>query len=306
MSLVAGASAQETSGTLALKTGTELRDPFRDASGKFAPTLIHVEAGSFTMGSRPTEPGFRPQEVLHEVETSAYSIGKFEITNAEFCEFLNDKGNQFDDGIRWVLTDRTASCLIMESAPRVFRPVRGAENRPVVTVSWNAARAYCDWLTAKTGRTYRLPTEAEWERAARAGTKTIWPWGDEFDGAKMRWAGSETEQHTVDVGSFPPNPWGLHDTLGNGWEWVLDCFQDDFYSISPTRDPVLYNDDCWTPSIRGGSFRDGPEYCRPGYRINLWWWGEFDGVTFRVLREETGRTIAPRRPQPTRPVKPAP
>lgn len=279
------ATDNPTTGTLPRRTGTRFHDTFRDDPSRAAPDVIHVEAGTFLMGSNPTDPGFRATEVLHEVEVGAFSIGATEVTNAQFCEFLNERGNQLDDGIRWILTDRTETCLIYEDSGR-FLPIAGAADRPVVTVSWNGARAYCRWLSEKTGASYRLPTEAEWERAARAGTSTTWPWGAEFNPSRLRWKGSPGPPGTVAVATTPPNPWGIHDMLGNTWEWVLDCFEDGYYSISPRKDPVHFDDDCWTPGIRGGSFRDGPEWCRPGFRVNLWWWGEFDGVGFRILREE--------------------
>jgi formylglycine-generating enzyme required for sulfatase activity len=284
----------ETSGTLAQ---VAFRDRFLDGSGRTGPELIAVPEGSFIMGSRPEEPGYRPTETQHEVTTSAYAIGRFEVTNAEFAEFLNERGNQLDDGIRWILLERSDRCLIREIAPGRFAPAEGAADRPVVTISWNAANAYCAWLSEKTGRLYRLPTEAEWERAARAGTSTIWPWGDAFDPARLAWEGNSAAASRP-VGSFPANPWGIHDMLGNTWEWVLDCFQDDFYAVSPSRDPLLLDEDCWVPGIRGGSFRDGPEWCRPGYRINTWWWGEYDSIGFRVARLD-----AP--PKPRRPARPS-
>lgn len=273
-----------TSGTMSM--GQRFHDPFLDNPMTTGPEMVHISAQRFVMGSSLDAPGFKADERRHPVELSPYSIGVFEVTNAEYCEFLNERGNQVDGGIRWLLTDRTATCLIREEQRR-FVPVEDAAERPVVAVSWNGANAFCDWLTIKTGARYRLPTEAEWECAARAGTSTIWPWGDRFDGTRLQWRESPVPGTTVPVGSYPPNPWGLHDMFGNVWEFVADCVEEDFYSRSPTKDPVLYVAKCRTPGIRGGSFADGPEYCRPGHRINTWWWGEYEGIGFRVAREET-------------------
>jgi len=261
------------------------RDRFLDRSERRGPELVHVPARAFVMGSAPTDPGYRAEESRHRVELSAYSIARFETTNADYCEFLNEEGNRVELGIRWILTDRTDTCLIREEAG-FFEPVEGAERRPVVAVSWAGANAYCRWLSARTGRTYRLPTEAEWECAARAGTATAWYWGDAWRGDMVQWRESPSRS-TAPVGSHPANPWGLHDVYGNVWEWVSDCTRDDFYAVSPARDPVLYEAQCWTPGIRGGSWDDGPEYCRSGHRVNTWWWGEYAGVGFRVAREES-------------------
>lgn len=279
-----GAAFAETTPTLSL--GSRFRDPFLGNAERHGPEMVYITPQEFTMGSSPRSPGFKPDEVQHLVRLSAYSIGVYEVTNVEFCEFLNELGNRYDSGIPWVLTDRLESCLIRE-VDGAFLPVSGAESRPVVTVTWNGANAYCDWLSEKTGASYRLPTEAEWECASRAGTSTIWPWGDHFDSGRLHWRESMPMDNTVAVGSYPPNQWGIHEMLGNAWEFVVDCVDQDFYRHSPTDDPVMYIAQCWTPGIRGGSFADGPDVCRPGHRINTWWWGEYTGVSFRVAREES-------------------
>lgn len=293
-----------TSATLA--TAALFQDAHRDGKGR-GPRMVFVDHQEYVMGSTPDAPGFDASQAQHRVRVSSFSIGVSEVTNAEYCEFLNEKGNELAWGIRYVLTDRPDTCLIREVDGR-FVPVAGAERRPVVTVSWKGAIAYCDWLSEKTGARYRLPTEAEWECAARAGTQTNWSWGDDFNPVLLQWRGSNPADRTVDVGSYPPNPWGLHDTVGNVWEWIADCVEEDFYARSPVQDPVLYKADCWTPGIRGGSFKDGPDYCRPGYRINTWWWGEYPGVGFRVARDETpsrwARRTRGQRPESIPPVRP--
>ena len=278
-----GAGDSPTSGSLT--TGAVFWDPFLENPMNHGPEMVFVGPQRFVMGSRLDEPGFKPDEREHPVELSPYSIGRFEVTNSEFAEFLNDRGNQLDGGIPWLLTDRIGTCLIRVTNGS-FEPVEDAADRPVVAVSWNGANAFCDWLTSRTGHRYRLPTEAEWECAARAGTDTIWPWGNRFDGSLLQWRDSATPGASVPVGSFPPNPWGIHDMVGNVWEYVVDCVEEDFYARSPTRNPVLYVAQCRTPGVRGGSFLDGPEFCRPGHRINTWWWGEYSNIGFRVAREE--------------------
>lgn len=274
-------------------TGFLFVDEFRDESGRSGPELVYIEAQEYLMGSRPEAPRYTYGQHKHEVALSPFSIGRYEVTTAEFCEFLNEEGNQIDQDILWILTNYPEICPVIDKNGR-FISKPGFADRPVVTVSWNGARAYCRWLSRKTGQTYRLPTEAEWECAARAGTQTIWPWGDDFDPHMARGVYAPLRKEgTAPVGSYPPNDWGIYDMIGNVWEWVLDCHEENFYEISPRQDPVQYDEDCWTPGIRGGSFKDAPEMTRPGYRVNTWWWGEYDGVGFRVVREEVTPRWAP-------------
>jgi formylglycine-generating enzyme required for sulfatase activity len=119
----------------------------------------------------------------------------------------------------------------------------------------------------------------------RAGATTFWDWGNEFAPDRLNWRGHSADPAATPVGAFPPNAWGLYDMVGNVWQWVLDAFDPSFYLYSPLKDPVLFEDDCWTPGIRGGSFRDSLEFCRPGYRVNIWWWGDYDSIGFRVASE---------------------
>lgn len=250
----------------------ELRDGFRDGSGRRGPAVVVLEATTLEVGSHAGEPGAQPREALRRVRLSAYALGRHEVTNEQFAELLNERGNRVDGGRPWLLLEAPGSS-IARGADGVFRPVPGAERKPVVAVSWRGARAYCQWLSEKTGQRYRLPTEAEWENAARAGARTAWPWGDAPDESRLQGLRSSGGKGPAPVGLFPPNAWGLHDMLGNVWEWTLDCFD------APLQE------DCLAPSIRGGSFRDGMELTRPGARANAWWWGPYDSLGFRVLRE---------------------
>jgi formylglycine-generating enzyme required for sulfatase activity len=260
------------------KTGMVFRDGFRDGSGRNGPEMVAIEATAFTMGSRPEEPGYKIIEVPHRVMLSAYAIGKYEVTNREFCQFLDEMGNRSADNLPYVLIESVENSALCREGD-TFRPTPGREALPVVRVSWRGALAYTEWLSRKTGFFYTLPTEAQWENAARAGTTTTWPWGDTFQPGKLN-----TTSRLLPVGQYPPNAFGIHDMLGNVWEWVLDCFEPDFYFYAPSGDPVLLDRECLVPGIRGGSFRDDPGMCRPGFRINLWWRGDYDGVGFRVVR----------------------
>lgn len=260
------------------------QDAFLDGSRRTGPPMIHIPATRFVMGSATTELGFAPRESRHRVSLSAYAIGQTEVTNAEFCAFLNAEGNRRERDEPWLRLDPDAVRIRPEGQRFVVEP--GYERHPVVGVTWLGARAYTRWLTKSTGHHYRLPTEAEWECAARAGTATPWPWGDRFDPARMNWRGTQAATSTLPVGSFAPNAWGIQDMLGNVWEWALDDFSERFYLISPQRDPVNFDAEAMAPVIRGGSFRDSLEFCRPGFRINYPWIGNTESIGFRVTRHE--------------------
>lgn len=260
------------------------RDRFADGSARLGPPLVRLRARSFEMGSRPEDPGYHLAQRRRRVELGPYAIGAFEVTNAEFAEFLNDAGNAGDLGIGWVLPESEHS-LIREREGR-FVPLAGAERRPVVTVSWRGARAYCRWLSRKTGAEYDLPSAAEWEAAARGGRDTAWAWGRADDPTRYRSRLLPGAAQTAPVGSYPANAFGLHDTAGNVWEWVRDCYRPDFPLYSPRRDPLMLDEECPAPEIRGGSFKNRGALVRPGYRANAWWWGEYDDIGFRVARRD--------------------
>ena len=261
-------------------TAGEHRDRFQGGDPRVAPAVIAVPALTFSMGSGPNDPAFQATQVRHVVELSAYALGAREVTNAEFCEFLNDAGNESGDGHYFALVDRPRLTTIRHEGS-CFVPGEGTEGRPVVAVSWQGARAYCRWLSRKTGKRYDLPTAAQWEAAARAGTTTTFPWGDADDASRQQCGFLAS---SAPAGSHPPNRWGFYDMTGNVWEWVIDCFESDFYFFSPRRDPLLADDECPFPEIRGGSFRDDGGFCRPGYRANVPGNAPFDNVGFRVMR----------------------
>lgn len=259
-------------------------DPFLDGSARRGPDLRAFGETSCVIGSRPDEPGFHPMQVPHRVTLSPFAIGAYEVTNAEIAEFLRDEGNPETEGVPAVLAPPAGVARVCLDGGTVS-PEPGAERLPAVSVSWPGARAFCRWLSEKTGRRYDLPTAAQWECAARAGTATTWPWGDDDEAGRHPTRGATRGgTEPFPVGSFPPNAWGLYDMTGNVWEWVLDCFELDFYFHSPERDPVALDGACLAPEIRGGSFRDRGDFCRPGYRANTWWYGGYDALGFRVAR----------------------
>lgn len=258
-------------------------DPFRDGTDGSGPPLVAVPGLDMSLGGDPAEPGYRAEELRYRAVLSPYAIGATEVTNEQYCRFLNEEGN--------VTAFGTVPAIQIETNGGIrhngnqFLPAAGRERRPVTGVSWQGARAYCRWLTRKTGRRYDLPTAAQWEAAARAGTTTTWPWGNQDDPRRHHTRARGAGAGPLDVGSFPPNGWGLHDTTGNVWEWVLDCYNPELHRYAPLRDPVSLDDDCLAPEVRGGSFRDGSAFARPAFRANYWWAPGTDNIGFRVARE---------------------
>lgn len=148
------------------------------------PEMVRIPGGTFRMGSNN---GNDEEKPVHRVTVSDFYMGKYEVTNAQYCAFLNEKGNQKQDTIAWLDTDGSWGdeyCRIYAEGD-IFKVEKGYENYPVIYVSWYGAKAYCDWLSEKTGKKYRLPTETEWEYAAGNGEKhTKYSWGDEEPAGK--------------------------------------------------------------------------------------------------------------------------
>lgn len=210
--------------------------------------MIDIPGGALLMGSDHGEPAERP---VHRVVLSAFSIDRFETTNAEFASFVSATGHVTDPERKGVAWDwdgkwREISVADWHHPHGPASSIDGLERHPVVQVSWNDAKAYCRW------RGKRLPTEAEWERAARGEGDRIYPWGNESprDGPRYRASyGSDKCCHadagdgylfTAPVGSFPlgRSPFGVEDLAGNVWEWVEDWFDPEFYRKSPSTNPV--------------------------------------------------------------------
>jgi formylglycine-generating enzyme required for sulfatase activity len=236
---------------------------FRDCPD--CPEMVHIPAGSFLMGSPAKENGRQDDEgPQHLVHLQAFSIGKYAVT--------------FDE---WDACMAAGGC---KSKPSDQGWGRG--RRPVINVSWNDAQEYVRWLSSKTGKTYRLPSEAEWEYAARAGTTTAYYWGDEIgrghancDGCSSQW---DTKQ-TAPVGSFASNPWGLHDMQGNVWQWTQDCWHDS-YTGAPT-DGSAWKSGCGERADRGGSWKFTSSYLRMAYRTKSGAAESSNNQGFRLARD---------------------
>ncbi len=239
------------------------------------PDMVAVPAGRFTMGAAPGEEGAtREQQPQHAVTVSAFSIGRNLVTFAEWDRCVADGG-----------------CNGYRPADEGW----GRGNRPVVNVSWRDAQAYIAWLNGKVlGRLstgsgdgpFRLPTEAEWEYAARAGTTSRFYWGDDTDAVKAVCAtcGDGTAADgTAPVGSQPPNPWGINDIAGNAWEWMADCWNPSYDGAPPdARSWTLGN--CRKHPLRGGSWRDPVEFLTSAYRGEAASTDRFGNIGFRLAQ----------------------
>ncbi|MEY8876880.1 MAG: formylglycine-generating enzyme family protein [Leptothrix sp. (in: b-proteobacteria)] len=245
---------------------------FRDCDDDRCPWLVPVPAGAFTMGSPPTEGDVSIDEgPQHRVQLRRFAIGQFEVTFAQWDACVAAGGcpaQPLDEG--WG---------------------RGAQ--PVIHMTWDLTQRYLKWLSRRTGQTYRLPSESEWEYAARAGTTTPFGLGERIDPTSANIAGGFTyngskpgidRQRTTAVGSFAPNAWGLHDMHGNVWEWVQDCWHRD-YEGAPA------NGSAWTRRcdedrhvLRGGSWYDTAAFARAAARRGLEA-GSITALGFRVVRE---------------------
>ncbi len=199
------------------------------------PEMVNIPAGSFMMGSEKGESNEKP---VHRVEVSAFAMGKYEVTRKEFRQFVEVTGYKAEAETGGSCSGWTGHHWELK-AEFTWRDVGflQEETHPVVCVSWNDAVAYTKWLSKETGKTYRLPTEAEWEYAARAGTTTKYWWGntasheyanygkDECCSDSGLAQGKDQWEFTAPVGSFGPNPFGLHDTAGNVWEWTCSRYE---------------------------------------------------------------------------------
>ncbi len=239
-----------------------LQDTLPDGSA--APVLVKLRADSFTMGSGSTSPRFeeRPQ---HRVNLSHFAISKHEVTFAQYERFVQATGRARPADEGW-----------------------GRGTRPVINVNWQDAVAYTQWLSAQTGAHYRLPTEAEWEFAARSGSgKRFW-WGNEvgdnhancFD-CGGRWSGSQTAR----VGSYAASPFALHDMAGNVMEWVQDCYQSG-YADAPLDGSAVVTGECSSRVVRGGSYSSPADLLRSASRDKRPPDVRLDNLGFRVVRQD--------------------
>lgn len=235
----------------------------RLADGGRGPVLLALRADSFLMGSGPTSPRFE-ERPRHPVHLNGYAIGQYEVTFDEYDRFARASGRALPADEGW-----------------------GRGRRPVVNVSWEDAQAYARWLSQQTGHPYRLPSEAEWEYAARGGTQTRFWWGNEADTVRANCfdCGSEWDAaRSAPVGSFGANPLGLYDTAGNVMEWVEDCYRPDYEGAADDGAPFT-GGPCESRVVRGGSFSSALESLRSAARAARTANTRLDNLGFRLVRE---------------------
>jgi formylglycine-generating enzyme required for sulfatase activity len=249
-------AAQET----ALRTRAE----FKECTD--CPIMIIVPAGTFMMGSPDGSDTYEPPQ--HQVEIAkAFAVAKFALTFDEWDPCVAQNG-----------------CVAVRNDSNW-----GRGSRPVINVSWEDAQQYVFWIRNLTGKPYRLLSEAEFEYAARSGTQTNYPWGDDIGqgNANCKSCGSQWDnKQTAPVGSFPPNAFGLYDMHGNAWEWVQDCFQFS-YDEGPVDGSASTAGECDNRVNRGGAWVNAPQSLRSAHRNGSRPVSRANYLGFRVARSLT-------------------
>lgn len=229
-------------------------------SAVIEPIVVTVPAGWFLMGS---EAGQEVERPVHRVWVDAFAMAVTQVTVEEYARFL-------------MATQREKPPFWNDSN---FNDLR----QPVVAVSWFDAIAYCEWLSTVTGGKYRVPTEAEWERAARGGIEgKLFPWGDDPPQSRRRY-NERWKDGPEPVGESEPNPYGLHEMCENVHEWCSDWFQPDYYSVSPDRNP-LGPERGNRRASRGGSWRHHIKISRCSTRSSIPPEFQYADYGFRVVR----------------------
>ncbi|WP_439650265.1 formylglycine-generating enzyme family protein [Aquisphaera insulae] len=282
--------------------------------------MLPIPGGTFLMGSAMTEVGRREDEgPRHAVRIAPFWMGRCEVTWEEYDQFarkldLKRKAREKVDLAAQPEAEKQADAVTRPTGPYLDETFGfGHDGQPAIGITHHAAMEYCRWLSARTGKVYRLPTEAEWEYACRAGTTTAYSWGD--DPARIgefAWDVKNAEKPQK-VGMKKPNPWGLHDMHGNVAEWCLDHYRADAYrriaidanrrlpgGKAPASGPVIMPDAEEYPYVvRGGSWDDDADRLRSGSRRgsnpdwciqdpdrpqSIWWHTDATFVGFRIVR----------------------
>jgi len=261
--------------------GAVFRDRLKD--GSLGSEMVWILAGQFRMGDIQGD-GDDDEKPVHWVNIKQFAMGKYEVTISEFRRFVNATGYKTDVekyGGCWTYKYNSNSWNERKNANWRNPNFSQNNNHPVVCVGWDDATAYIKWLSQQTDKQYRLPTEAEWEYAARAGTETKYWWGNDIGHNNTNCSRScgDSFNYTAQVGSFAPNPFGLYDMLGNVWEWVGSEYENKYQGKE-----LKYCKSCDDLLFRGGSWDSNSFFTRaasrgrdfPSYRKNS------DG--FRVAR----------------------
>ncbi len=270
--------------------------------------MIPIRGGEFAMGSSPGEKERKADEgPQHKVKIEPFWMEQFEVGWNEYELFMyRDEETKFKDTIPTdPEVDKVSDAVTRPSKPYVEMSFgMGKDGYPAIAMTHHAANKYCHWLSAKTGHFYRLPTEAEWEYACRAGTTTAYSFGD--DASKLgdyAWYEQNSDFKYQKCGKKKPNPWGLYDMCGNVVEWCLDQYDPDYYTKCGGNGCML---EPWNKAtkpyphaVRGGSWDDPPDACRSAARRgserawkmqdpqlpkSIWYFSDAQFVGFRIVR----------------------
>ena len=241
--------------------------PIRDSlsSGGQGPQMLKLPAGVFFMGNKVAFTAAEQEsQPFHQVTIQAFYIARYETSFDEYDRFARATGRPLSDDAGF-----------------------GRGNHPVINVAWGDAQAYVQWLSSETGHHYYLPSEAQWEYAARGGTNMYYWWGDmnQQGQAVCFSCGTPWDMvSTAPVGSLKPNPFGLYDTAGNVMEWVQDCYNED-YTGAPNDGSPWMTGDCTQHMVRGGAFNKPMSAAHSAARFKLPTEGTFNMLGFRVARD---------------------
>ncbi len=240
------------------RIGKVVRDRLKD--GSFGPEMVMIPAGTFRMGDIQGG-GDSDEKPVHQVSIKSFAMGRYEVTFAEYDKFTEATVRSKPEDEGW-----------------------GRGNRPVINVSWKDATAYTVWLSQQTGKTYRLPTEAQWEYAARAGTETTYWWGNDIGSNKANcykdYCG-DNFKYTAPVGSFAPNQFGLFDTVGNVWEWTCSEYEAKYNN----KEKKCIRQKSGSPrALRGGAWSRLPRGVRAAGRNRNSHGGRGNSVGLRLAR----------------------
>lgn len=242
-----------------LKAGELFGIKFNDV---IVPETVELTRGVFKRGFHNPNIGChecsKDEQPIKQIEVSAFELGRFEVTNAQYETFAKATGRENGEWTKFY--------------------TKGKENYPVANVSWTDAQAYCAWLQSLTKREYRLPTEAEWEYAARAASLTVYPNGNDL---LPNEANFNNSSGAVRVDKYKPNRFGIYNMIGNVWEWCSDWYGESYYSESQASDPQGPSNGQYRV-LRGGSWTSTADLCRVS---NRFWHNPgfiLDGRGFRV------------------------
>jgi formylglycine-generating enzyme required for sulfatase activity len=263
-------------GCLSLLAATMPQKVVNDGHGDF----LYVPAGPFKMGDNFGD-GLPRERPVHTVDLDAFYIGKFEVTNAEWKAFRDSP--DYDDASLWPGNRVMPKTQIpyWTQANNHGGGTPGTENYPALGVNWDGATAYCNWISKQTGKKYRLPTEAEWEKAARGTDQRRYPWGNTIDHSYANYVGAQKFDTGMVVGTYDgkmhgdlqthdgSSPYGAADMAGNVMEWCSDWYSSNYYMVSPLKNPKGPATGAYKV-LRGGTFFEEPFDLRTYARSAAW------------------------------------